>query len=122
MSGSVKRNEYRHKVEILRRPQGTEDSGGYGLDEYEKIGETSCKIRDESPAEYADAESAGIEHMRTFTMRKRKILEDDLLIWDGIAHRVRKVDGYLNLGREISVRASMSASKYSVKGENHGTA
>ena len=112
------REEYRHCVEILRRPRQSQDRGGYGPDEYEKIGETSCWIRDESPAEYADAQSAGIEHMRTFTMRARKILEDDLLVWKGIAHRVRRVDGYLNLGREISVRASVSGSRYSVRGQN----
>ena len=114
----MSREEYRHKVEILRRPQDSKGAGGYGEDEYETIGQTSCKVRDESPAEYATAESAGIEHMRTFTMRARKILEDDLLVWNGIAHRVRKVDGYLNLGREISVRASVSGSRYSVRGEN----
>lgn len=114
----MSRAKYRHRVEILRRPQDSEDAGGYGEDEYEKIGETSCEVRDESPAEFATAESAGIEHMRTFTMRKRLILEDDLLIWDGIAHRVRTVDGYLNQGREIRVRASATKSRYSVRGVN----
>lgn len=112
------REKYRHRVEILRRPPETTDAGGYGEDEYEKVGETSCEVRDESPAEYATAESAGIEHVRTFTMRKRRILEDDLLIWDGITHRVRTVDGYLNQGREITVRASVSKSRYSVRGQN----
>lgn len=114
----MSRAKYRHRVEILRRPQDSEDAGGYGEDEYEKIGETSCEVRDESPAEFATAESAGIEHMRTFTMRKRLILEDDLLIWDGTAHRVRTVDGYLNQGREIRVRASATKSRYSVRGVN----
>ena len=112
------REKYRHRVEILRRPEGTKDAGGYGEDEYEKIGETSCEVRDESPAEFATAESAGIEHMRTFTMRARTILEDDMLLWNGIAHRVRRVDGYLNNGREIRVRASVSTSRYSVRGQN----
>jgi hypothetical protein len=114
----MSREKYRHRVEILRRPQDSEDSGGYSEDEYEKIGETSCEVRDESPAEYAAAESAGIEHVRTFTMRKRKILEDDVLVWDGIRHRVRTVDGYKNQGREIRVRASYSRSRYSVRGQN----
>lgn len=114
----MSRAKYRHRVEILRRPQDSEDAGGYGEDEYEKIGETSCEVRDESPAEFATAESAGIEHMRTFTMRTRKILEDDLLIWDGTPHRVRTVDGYLNQGREIRVRASATKSRYSVRGVN----
>ena len=114
----MSRAKYRHRVEILRRPQDSEDAGGYGEDEYEKIGETSCEVRDESPAEFATAESAGIEHVRTFTMRKRTILEDDLLIWDGTAHRVRTVDGYLNQGREIRVRASATKSRYSVRGVN----
>ena len=117
----MSREKYRHRVEILRRPQDSDGSGGYGEDEYEKIGETSCEVRDESPAEFAAAESAGIEHVRMFTMRRRRILEDDLLVWDGIAHRVRKVDGYLNLGREIRVRASVSGSRYSVVGVNLGT-
>lgn len=114
----MSRAKYRHRVEILRRPEDSEDAGGYGEDEYEKIGETSCEVRDESPAEFAAAESAGIEHVRTFTMRKRKILEDDLLIWDGTPHRVRTVDGYLNQGREIRVRASATKSRYSVRGVN----
>lgn len=114
----MSREKYRHKVEILRRPTDATGAGGYGEDEYEKVGETSCEVRDESPAEFATAESAGIEHMRTFTMRARRILEDDVLVWGGIAHRVRHVDGYLNKGREIRVRASVSTSKYSVRGQN----
>ena len=114
----MSREKYRHSVRILRRPQKSESAGGYGKDEYEEIGKTSCEVRDESPAEFADAESAGIEHVRMFTMRKRKILEDDLLIWDGAAHRVRTVDEYKHQGREICVRASVSASRYSVRGQN----
>lgn len=112
----MSRAKYRHRVEILRRPKGSEDAGGYGEDEYEKIGETSCEVRDESPAEYAAAESAGIEHVRMFTMRKRLILEDDVLVWDGIRHRVRTEDGYKHQGREISVRASYARSRFSVRG------
>ena len=114
------RERYRHRVEILRRPEGTKSAGGYAKDEYVKIGETSCAVRDESPSEYAAAESAGIEHVRTFTMRTRKILADDLLVWDGQAHAVQRNDGVTHLGREIRVRASLFRSKYSVKGENHG--
>lgn len=114
----MSRNKYRQRVEILRRPQGSESRGGYAPDEYEKIGETSCEVRDESPAEFAAAESAGIEHVRTFTMRARKILADDLLIWDGQAHAVTRNDGVTHLGREIRVRASAFTSRYSVRGEN----
>lgn len=122
----MSRTKYRHRVEILRRPEGTESKGGYGADEYEKIGETSCEVRDESPAEFAAAESAGIEHVRTFTMRTREIRADDLLVWDGQAHAVQRNDGVKHLGREIRVRASTFKSRYSVKGENqseaaHGT-
>ena len=59
----MKKNRYRHRVEILRRRQSAAGSGGYGADEYEKIGEASCEIRDESEGEYAAAESARIEHV-----------------------------------------------------------
>lgn len=114
----MSREKYRHRVKILRRPESSQGSGGYGEDEYEKIGETSCEVRDESPSEFAAAESAGIEHVRTFTMRARKILEDDMLVWNGIAHRVRRVDGVYNNGREIRVRASVADSRYSVRGQN----
>lgn len=112
----MSRNRYRHRIEILRRPQDSESRGGYGEDEYEKIGETSCEVRDETETEHAAAESAQIEHVRTFTMRARTILPDDLIVWRGEAYRVRRSDGVFNLGREIRVRASLSKSGYSVKG------
>lgn len=118
----MSRNRLRHRALILRRPQETEGAGGYGEDEYDRIGETSCEVRDENPAEYAAAESAGIEHMRTFTMREREIREDDLIVYGGTAHRVRRVDRVTHLGREIRVRASVSESRYSVKGENQNGA
>lgn len=114
----MSREQYRHSVQILRRPQGTKDKGGYAPDEYALIGETSCAVRDETESEYAAAESAGIEHVRTFTMRAREILGDDLLVWRGQAHRVRRNDGVMNLGREIRVRASVTGSRYSVVGEH----
>ena len=116
----MSRVKYRHSVEILRRPEGSASKGGYGADEYKRIGETSCEVRDESPAEFASAESAGIEHVRTFTMRAREIRADDLLVWNGEAHAVQRNDGVKHLGREIRVRASVFRSKYSVKGDNHG--
>lgn len=111
--------KYRQRVEILRRVAGS-STGGYTPDVYERIGETSAEVRDESPAEYAAAESACIEHVRTFTMRTREIHTDDMLRWRGQAHMVSRVDGVTHLGREIRVRASISRSRYSVQGENHG--
>lgn len=116
----MSRNKYRHRVEILRRVERSSGSGGYALDEYEKIGETSCEVRDESEAEYAAAESARIEHVKTFAMRQREIREDDMLRWKGGSYRVRRVDRFDNNGREIRVRASLSRSRYSVKGEGDG--
>lgn len=114
----MSRNKYRHRVEILRRVDGADGSGGYGLDEYEKIGETSCEIRDESETEYAAAESAHVEHVVTFTMREREIRRDDLLRWKGQSYCVQRTDRYLHAGREIRVRASLSTSRYTVKGEH----
>ena len=90
----MSRNAYRHTVRILRRAQGGE-KGGYDGDRYEEVAVTSAGVRDESEAEYASAESARIEHIRT-------------------AHRVRRVDRYENNGREIRVRAAVSRSRYSV--------
>lgn len=113
--------KYRQRVEILRRVEGS-STGGYTPDVYKRIGETSAEVRDESPAEYAAAESAGIEHVRTFTMRAREIRTDDMLVWRGQAHLVSRVDGVTHLGREIRVRASIARSRYSVAGENHGEA
>ena len=118
----MSRNRYRHRVEILRRVADSAASGGYRLDEYEKIGETSCEVRDESEAEYAAAESARIEHVKTFAMRQREIRDDDLIRWRGESYRVRRIDRYDNNGREIRVRASRSKSRFSVKGEDDGEA
>ena len=116
----MKKNRYRHRVEILRRRQSAAGSGGYGADEYEKIGEASCEIRDESEGVYAAAESARIEHVKTFAMRAREICSDDLLRWKGECYCVRRVDEYLHKGREIRVRASLSRSRYTVRGEANG--
>ena len=116
----MSRNKYRHRVEILRRIEGG-GSGGYGEDEYMVIGITSCEIRDESETEYAAAESAQIEHIKTFCMRARDVRSDDLLRWNREAYAVRRVDAYLNNGREIRVRAAHSASRYTVRGEPYGT-
>lgn len=109
----MSRNAYRHTVRILRRAQGGE-KGGYDGDRYEEVAVTSAGVRDESEAEYASAESARIEHIRTFSMRARDIRDDDLIVWHQEAHRVRRVDRYENNGREIRVRAAVSRSRYSV--------
>ena len=111
----MSRAAYRHKVEILRRPQESTSKGGYAPDEYEKVGETSCSVRDESGTEFATAESARVEHVLSFRMRKRKILKDDMLVFGGPSYQVIRVDNYLFNGREITVKAKVCTSKYSLK-------
>ena len=107
------RERYSQRVKILRRV--SEDAGGgYIASVYAEIGETSCRVRDESPEEYAQAESASIAHVKTFEMRARDIREDDRLWWRGEEYRVRRVDRYDNRGREIRVRASLPESKFSI--------
>ena len=114
------REAYRHKVEIYRRLSG---GGGYAEEQYKKIGETSCEVRDESQSEYAAAESARLGHVCRFRMRTRTILQDDMLLFNGKSYLVKRVDQYKFGGREIVVIASRSESKYSILGENtHGTA
>lgn len=109
------RERYSQKVIILRRDK-TDSAGGYAAGVYNRVGETSCQVRDESPEEYAAAESSTIGHVRTFAMRERDIREDDLLVWHGEEHRVRRIDRLYNRGREILVRASVPKSRYSLPG------
>lgn len=110
------REKYRHRILILRRPGEAESAGGYDEDVYLPAGETSCRVRDETEIEYASAESARIAHVRTFEMRIRDIRDDDLIVFQGGAYRVRRVDYVLNDAREIRVRAALTKSKYSVRG------
>lgn len=112
----MSRNRYRHRVAILRRIEDAGGSGGYAPEAYEKIGETSCGVRDESETEYAAAESARLAHTVTFTMRERDIRRDDALVFRGETYMVARVDRYQRDGREIRVRASITRSRYSVKG------
>lgn len=111
----MSRNRYRHKVRILRRDPDN-PGGGHVPPGYLPLAETSCEIRDETETEFAAAESARVEHVKTFTMRARDIRSDDILVWMGEAYRVRRVDGVFNNGREIRVRASLTKSRYTVKG------
>ena len=108
------RERYRSRVQILRRSGAT--GGGYVPETYTVIAETSCEVRDESEAEYAAAESASIQHVKTFAMRARDIRDDDVLRYAGEDYDVRRVDRYTHDGREIRVRASRSTSRYSVEG------
>lgn len=101
-------------MEILRRLGSS--GGGYDREVYSVIAATSCEVRDESEAEYAAAESASIEHVKTFCMRARDIRDDDVLRYAGECYSVRRVDRFDHRGREIRVRASRSASRYSVEG------
>lgn len=107
------RTAYRERVIILRRSDG---QGGYSGDGYRPVGETSCCVRDESEAEFAAAESARIEHVKTFAMRAREIRDDDVLRWRGDDYNVRRVDRFDHRGGEIRVRASRSASRYTLEG------
>lgn len=108
------RERYRSRVQILRRSGAT--GGGYVPETYTVIAETSCEVRDESEAEYAAAESARIQHVKTFSMRARDIRDDDVLRFLGEDYDVQRVDRFDHGGREIRVRASRSASRYSVEG------
>ena len=110
----MSRKRYRSRVQILRRDGS--GGGGYAADGYRLLAETSCEVRDESETEYAAAESAQIEHVKTFCMRARDIRDDDVLRYAGEDYNVRRVDRYDHSGREIRVRASRSASRYSVEG------
>lgn len=111
----MSRTKYRHRIMILRRKEdGNASKGGYAADTYEKICETSCSVLDETEAEWATAESAKVEHVRTFDMRLRDIRSDDLIVWRGETYRVRRRDGVKNLGREIRVRAALSTSRYTI--------
>jgi len=113
----LSRDKYRQRVEILRRVEGG-GSGGYARDLYAVVSVTSAQVRDESESEWAAAESAQIEHVKTFAMRVRDVRTDDVLRWRGQTYRVRRVDSYLNEGYEIRVRASATKSRYSVRGQN----
>ena len=68
------------------------------------------------PAVIISRQSSTIGHVRTFAMRERDIREDDLLVWHGEEHRVRRIDRLYNRGREILVRASVPKSRYSLPG------
>ena len=109
------REKYSQRVTILRRAQD-DPGGGYTASAYHPLAETSAQVRDESPEEYAQAESSTIGHIRTFAMRDRDIKEDDVLLWRGGRHRVIRVDRLYNLGREILVRARLPESRYSLPG------
>jgi len=109
------RERYSQRVVILRRVSG-DTGGGYQKSVYEQIAETSAQVRDESPEEYIQAESSTIGHVRTFAMRDRDVREDDVLVWREQEHRVRRIDRLYNRGREILVRASIPASRYSIPG------
>lgn len=107
------REKYSQRVKILRRVSN-DTKGGYQASVYVEIGETSARVRDESPEEYAQAESASIAHVKTFEMRDRDIREDDRLYWQGEEYRVRRIDRFDNRGREIRVRASLPESKFTI--------
>ena len=109
------REHYSQRVIIMRRVSG-DTSGGYEKSVYEQVAETSAQVRDESPEEYIAAESSTIGHIRTFAMRDRDVREDDVLVWHGMEHRVRRIDRLYNRGREILVRASIPASRYAIPG------
>ncbi len=107
------RHDYRHTIRILRRVADGK-RGGYDADTYEEVAVTSSGVRDESEAEHAAAESARIEHVKTFSMRERDIRSDDLIVWHGDAYRVKRIDRFANNGREIRVRAAHTKSRYTV--------
>lgn len=108
------RNMMRHTVRILRRKPGT---GGYDADGYVQVAVTSACVRDESDKEFDTAQAAGILHGKTFTMRAREILPDDVIVWHGRDYEVRHVDGYVNDGRWVRVRATLSESRHQVSAD-----
>ena len=110
----MSRNKYRQAITILRRDAEAAAKGGYEADPYREVGKASAQVRDESEAEYAAAQSAQMEHVKTFAMRTREVRDDDLILWRGDAYRVRRVDRYDHGGREIRVRASVSKSRYTI--------
>lgn len=116
----MSRRDYRHTIRILRRVTPPASAGGYAADAYREIAVTSAGVRDESEAEYAAAESAQIEHVKTFAMRARDIRDDDVIVWHAGHYRVRRVDRFDHAGREIRVRASLSKSRYSIVEAEHG--
>jgi len=116
----MSRRDYRHTIRILRRAEDPQHTGGYVGDVYFELAVTSAGVRDESEAEYAAAESAQIEHVKTFAMRARDIRDDDVIVWHKEHYRVRRVDRYDNNGREIRVRASLARSRYTVVEAAHG--
>ena len=103
------REKYRSRVLIQRRDGSV---GGYAAPTCSTIAETSADVRDESPEEYIAAESSTIGHVRTFAMRDRDVRENDVILWHGQAHRVRRIDRLHNRGREILVRASVPESRF----------
>ena len=111
----MSREEYRHKVDILRRSA----QGG----EYEVVATTSAAVVDEKWTESLQTESERIEDCKIVKMRARRILSDDLIRWRGEFFRVVYPDEYNHTGREIRVRVRRSRSRYTVKGEiNHAEA
>lgn len=116
MAGDQRRNMLRHTVRILRRCGG---AGGYSPDEYREIAVTSACVRDESDREFDTAEAAGVLHGKTFTMRAREILPDDVIVWHGRDYEVRSVDAIYNDGRWVKVRATLSESRHRVA-DAHG--
>lgn len=112
MAGEQRRNMLRHTVRILRRI-GPND-GGYDPDLYREVAVTSACVRDESDKEFDTAEAAGVLHTKTFTMRARELLEDDVIVWHGGEYEIRNRDAVYNDGRWIKARASLAESKHTV--------
>lgn len=111
MAGDQKRYMLRHTVRILRRSGG---AGGYAPDDYKEIAVTSACVRDESDKEFDTAQAAGVTHGKTFTLRAREILPDDVIVWHGRDYEVRSIDAIYNDGRWVRVRATLSESRHRV--------
>ena len=98
--------------------------GGKEAERYRLLYQTSAGVRDESDAEFDENERAQIEHVRRFTMRRRSIPKDGLIVWRGDVYRIRRTDDLDGRSRRIRVtacrvepRASLAAAQIGEGGE-----
>lgn len=79
---------------VLYRRRGDSHSG-YTQDAYEAFATVHARVRDESNAEFAQAESAQVSHKREFLIRWRGDVPTDCRIeYDGQMYELVNSDGY----------------------------
>ena len=103
----------RQRITLLRRCGVSH--GGYAADNYEPFARVHARVRDESNAEFIQAESAQVSHRREFLIRYRADIPTDCRIeYAGETYELTNADGYTGTrdylrlyGRRVSAKGTV---------------